>query len=371
MSPPGPAGLSCRVLSRGRPEQAIIGQMWAICFRRARRRGTHQAVGSDAPDAVRALDVGSVSPLTEARAVGTASNGTAVDAWTLAYQELAAFVSRCRAVHAARAFPGRGPDQRTGGLRQDLARINGQRVRIDGWRGSQNHQQGTSIPTDTRGDRWPVRQPARRVPGHSTAKLRIGPVWTPWLATWAPRVQGASSPEFDNKACATDAAYRCFEWHIVARSGPVSVEVRFTVNASAWSAGLTATRRPSACLNTKLAAITGAGQRRQPALIDLHAANSAHSGLLWSLSSGVWLREPSTAWNDVAALSIDTGIGSIKRSKPHGPCPDRDQRVKTSSYDVAEHLRTPENGRVYRRLAGRGTWCPAYSRHNCPKLPRA
>lgn len=136
--------------------------------------------------------------------------------------------------------------------------LNGKEISVDGWRGSQNHNWG---PRHT--DRYAWGQVAG-FDGNldaflecSTARLRFGPVWTPWFTNLVLRIPGR---EFHlnslTQSLRNRARYRCFDWTITSSAGPVTAIVTFTARSDMF-VGLGYDDPPGGkrtCLNTKLAA---------------------------------------------------------------------------------------------------------------------
>lgn len=133
-------------------------------------------------------------------------------------------------------------------------------IAIDEWLGSQNHNWGTRHT-----DRYAWGQVCG-FDGHpeaflecSTARLRLGLLWSPWLTNLTLRLPGQ---EFRLnslwQALRNEGRYRCFEWTLAARSGDVAIEVRFSAAPDAFVA-LGYDDPPGGrrtCLNSKLASCT-------------------------------------------------------------------------------------------------------------------
>jgi hypothetical protein len=268
---------------RGRPE-AVVGQLWAVYFdgESSEYTAIKQSVSFEACSfSAQRLDVriGDCT-LSEHDLAGSAVSGDREIAWSLAYRgagppvfllPLALYGKR---LPKAKVLTGIPLADFEGTLN-----VNGKSVPVDGWRGSQNHNWG---PRHT--DRYAWGQVAG-FDGHpdaflecSTARLRIGPLWTPWLTSVVLRVAGR---EFRLNSLAqalrNSAGYRCFEWNIAARSGTIQVQIHFAASPDRV-VGLMYDDPPGGgrvCLNTKLAAcsvrVTEAG--KPP--VELHTSHRA------------------------------------------------------------------------------------------------
>jgi hypothetical protein len=136
--------------------------------------------------------------------------------------------------------------------------VGGAQCDIDGWRGSQNHNWG-SRHTDEYA--WGQVAGFEDAPDAflecSTARVRIGPLWTPWLTLIVLRIDGEELRLNTMwQALRARQELRFFEWRLESRSGGTRVEGRIHAPASSFVAlpyynppGGTKT-----CLNTKLAA---------------------------------------------------------------------------------------------------------------------
>lgn len=103
--------------------------------------------------------------------------------------------------------------------------VNGETIHIDNWQGSENHNWG-----EKHTDRYAWGQ----VAGFDndpdaflevgTARLKIGPVWTPWMTTMVLRVDGREIKINQLwKAITAKATFNYFNWHIETTQGDVSV----------------------------------------------------------------------------------------------------------------------------------------------------
>jgi len=135
--------------------------------------------------------------------------------------------------------------------------IDGERIAIDGWRGSQNHNWGSRHT-----DRYAWGQVAGfdGAPDSflecSTARLRIGPVWTPWLTLLVLRVDGRElALNGLLRSLRATARIDGFTWSFDTRAPGVRVRGRIEAPARAF-VGLRYGNPPGGekiCLNTKLA----------------------------------------------------------------------------------------------------------------------
>ncbi|MCG8668922.1 MAG: hypothetical protein MI867_05875 [Pseudomonadales bacterium] len=103
--------------------------------------------------------------------------------------------------------------------------VNGETIHIENWQGSENHNWG-----EKHTDRYAWGQ----VAGFDndpdaflevgTARLKIGPIWTPWLTTMVIRVDGQEI-QLNNllKAAFAKATFNYFNWHIETSQGDISV----------------------------------------------------------------------------------------------------------------------------------------------------
>jgi hypothetical protein len=138
-----------------------------------------------------------------------------------------------------------------------ILNVNGQAIDVTGWRGSQNHNWG-----EKHTDMYAWGQVAG-FDEHldaflecSTARLKIGPLWTPWLTNLVLRIDGREiglnslTQAFRNRG-----RYQYFSWSIEARRGPIHAQVSIEAPAGKF-VGLVYDDPPGGkkwCLNTKLA----------------------------------------------------------------------------------------------------------------------
>jgi hypothetical protein len=268
---------------RGR-SQLAVGQLWAIYF--DGQSSEHIAIKQSVPFescsfSAQTLDVriGDCT-LSERDLSGSAVSGNREIAWSLAYRGAGPPVFLLPLALYSKGFP--KAKALTGIPLADFEgtlNVNGKSVPIKGWRGSQNHNWGLRHT-----DRYAWGQVAgfEGCPDAflecSTAKLRICPLWTPWLTNLVLRVPGR---EFRlnslTQALRNRASYRCFEWNIAAQSGGIKVEINFAANSD-MVVGLMYDDPPGGgrvCLNTKLAACSVRVTEAGKPLIELHTSNRA------------------------------------------------------------------------------------------------
>lgn len=135
--------------------------------------------------------------------------------------------------------------------------VDGETIAIERWQGSQNHNWG-SRHTDSYA--WGQVAGFDNAPDAflecSTARLRIGPWWTPPLSVIVLRAEGR---EFALngmlQALRARAGFDFFDWHIASRSAAASIAVHIQAPRTSF-VGLKYDNPPGGaktCLNTKLA----------------------------------------------------------------------------------------------------------------------
>ena len=105
--------------------------------------------------------------------------------------------------------------------------VNGETVHIENWQGSENHNWG-----EKHTDRYAWGQVAGfdNEPDAflemGTARLKIGPIWTPWMTTLVLRLDGQEIKINDlMKAVTAKATFNYFNWHVETKQGDISVVV--------------------------------------------------------------------------------------------------------------------------------------------------
>lgn len=247
---------------KGRPEDAV-GELWAIWF--DGETGRHVAVkeavsigtcGFSSID----LDVRiGVATLNQHRLEGRARSDGRTFRWHLDYEgdepPLLLLQRRFyeRGLPKAKALVG-SPNARFSGT---LA-IGGERIAIDGWRGSQNHNWG-SRHTDAYA--WGQVAGFDGAPHTflecATARLRVGGLPVPAMTLVVLRVEGREhSLNGVLQSMRAKGRFDFFEWRLEARSPRVRVAATLRAPASAFVALRYANPPGGAktCLNTKIAA---------------------------------------------------------------------------------------------------------------------
>jgi len=247
---------------RGRPDEAV-GQLWAVCFDGT--KGRHLALKRAAPLSEcffsrSGLDVRVGEATLDGRALrGEISDGGQALAWDLAYageerplllMEPSAYDRR---FPSAKALSGTPLATFNG-----TVTVNGQTVTVDEWVGSQNHNWGTRHT-----DRYAWGQvegfddDPDAVLECSTARLKLGPIWTPPLTLLVLRVGGSEyALNSTRQALRTHGSYDYFSWAIEGASGETTIRVSLEAKPESF-VGLAYENPPGGvktCLNTKLAA---------------------------------------------------------------------------------------------------------------------
>lgn len=247
---------------KGRPDQAV-GELWAIYFDGEANRIT--AVKEALPISQCAfsptgLDVRiGEAMLTDGRLEGRAALGGHVLQWSLRYEgddpPLLLLPRRFydRGFPKAKALVGTPNATYDGTLGVD-----DDEIAIDGWVGSQNHNWGSRHT-----DRYAWGQVAGfdNEPDAflecSTARVRLGPIWSPWLTLIVLRVGGqAFVLNSLYRAVRAYGRFSYFTWDLDSRGPGVRISGRIHAPASAF-VGLRYDNPPGGaktCLNTKLAA---------------------------------------------------------------------------------------------------------------------
>jgi hypothetical protein len=263
---------------------ATRGELWAVYFDRESARIT--AVKQDVPWAEsrfspRTLDVriGAAS-LDDGSLAGAASTREHRIAWQLSYQSREApLLLLPEAMYAApfpkaKALVGAPHASFTGHLEVD-----GQRIDIEGWPGSQNHNWG-----EKHTDRYAWGQVAGfdEAPGSflecATASIKLGPLHTPPLSPIVLRHEGQ---EYALGALPTAlrarASYGYFHWELASRSKACAITARFSARREDFVA-LRYDNPPGGaktCLNTKIARCEVSLERPGRPPLSLHSEHRA------------------------------------------------------------------------------------------------
>jgi len=268
---------------RGRPEHAR-GELWAIYF-----DGEHDrvsAVKESLPlslcrfsDTHLHVQVGD-AVLVDGRLSGSASSGDQRVKWELEYespQDPLLLLDRAlydRSFPKAKVVVGSPNAIFRGSLS-----VNGRDVSVEGWRGSQNHNWG-SKHTDEYA--WGQVAGFDEMPGAffecATARLRIGPLWSPWLTSMVLRLDGVEYRlNSIRQALRARGRFRPFTWSFGSIGPEVSIRGRLETSAST-----TVTLRyenppggEKVCLNSKLASCDLSVERRGLPAVALTARHRA------------------------------------------------------------------------------------------------
>ena len=247
----------------GRPGEAI-GELWAIVF--DGETGRHVVAKQELPFAERcafgreALSVAiGDARLDPGRLRGEAGAGADRIAWDLSYAggERPLFLLPLRLYEAplprAKSLVGAPLAVYRGTLR-----AGDREIPIDGWVGSQNHNWGTRHT-----DKYAWGQVAGfdDAPDSfleiATARLRIGPLWTPNLTPMVLRHRGEEiALRSLRQAVQTDASFHYFAWRFRAETDRVAIEGVISARAEDF-VGLRYANPPGGekhCLNSKIAA---------------------------------------------------------------------------------------------------------------------
>ena len=246
---------------KGRPS-AAVGELWAIYFDGENGRIT--AVKEVLPTidcrfSETGLDVrigGSV--LTKGRLEGRAGSRGNLLQWALQYEGRQPPLLLLPRSLYERGFPkAKAMVGHPNAVFHGVLTVNGQAIRIENWKGSQNHNWG-SKHTDSYA--WGQVAGFDNEPDAflecSTARLRFGPAWTPPLTLVVLRTE---EQEFALnsliQAVRAHGRFDFFDWRIESQSSQVSVSGHIHAPQSAF-VGLTYDNPPGGqktCLNTKLA----------------------------------------------------------------------------------------------------------------------
>ncbi|MBW1989238.1 MAG: hypothetical protein JRI97_06800 [Deltaproteobacteria bacterium] len=267
---------------KGRPEQAI-GELWGMVFDGETNK--HVAAKTELPISQCHFDPDSFNVqigdafLKSGSLSGKAKTGTREIGWDLSYigGERPLFLLPLNLYEAplpkAKALVGR-PHARFAGT----ITVNGEPLEIDDWVGSQNHNWG-SKHTDLYA--WGQVAGFTGAPDAflevGTAKLKFGPVWTPYMTVMVLRIDGEEYPLNGLlKSLTAKGSFDYFTWKFSSR-GP-GIQVDGTISAKpADFVGLTYYNPPGGikhCLNSKIAAceLTVTAGNRTQRLVTPHRA---------------------------------------------------------------------------------------------------
>jgi hypothetical protein len=246
---------------RGRPQDAV-GELWAIAF--DGEAGRIVSVKQELPIAeCRFSASGLEARVGKAELSGAALTGAAASAghrigWQLAIRGgEPPLLLLPRAWYARRLPRAKALVLAPNAVFDGWLEVDGERVAIDGWRGSQNHNWGSRHT-----DRYAWGQVAGFDGAEdaflecSTARVRVGPIWTPWLTLLVLRVDGRELA-INSLMSALRARARIdgFTWTFDTRGPGLRVRGRIEAPARAFVA-LRYGNPPGGekiCLNSKLA----------------------------------------------------------------------------------------------------------------------
>ena len=246
---------------KGRAGDAV-GELWAIYF--DGEKGRIAAVKEVLPLAsCRFSDTGldvRIGPavLTESRLEGQASRRSHTLQWALQYAGDQPPLLLLPRLFYDRGFPkAKALVGTPNAVFEGVLTVDGEAIRIEGWRGSQNHNWG-SKHTDSYA--WGQVAGFDNAPDVflecSTARLRIGPVWTSPLTLVVVRTEGREFT-LNSLTCALRARghFDFFDWRIESHGSEVRASAHIHAPPSAF-VGLNYDNPPGGtktCLNTKLA----------------------------------------------------------------------------------------------------------------------
>ncbi|MFI5214990.1 MAG: hypothetical protein ACHQ3O_00495 [Candidatus Limnocylindria bacterium] len=246
---------------RGRPEDAV-GQLWAIAFDAEAERITavkHELPIAECRFPASGLDVRvGQAELSSVGLTGAAAAGGHRIGWQLAIRGGESPLLLLPRAWYARSLPSaKALVLAPNAVFDGWLEVDGAHVAIDGWRGSLNHNWGSRHT-----DRYAWGQVAGFDGSPdaflecSTARVRVGPLWTPWLTLLVLRVDGRELA-LNSLLGALRATARIdgFTWSFDTRGSGVRVRGRIEAPAGAFVA-LRYGNPPGGekiCLNSKLA----------------------------------------------------------------------------------------------------------------------
>jgi hypothetical protein len=246
---------------KGRPNDAV-GELWAVYFdgERGRIAAAKEVFAIDAcrfSSSGLGVQVGTAQ-LTEARLSGQARSGLNALQWDLRFEGAEAPLLLLPEAFYFRGFPKAKALVGTPNACFDgVLVVNGERIEIARWVGSQNHNWG-SKHTDSYA--WGQVAGFDGAPDTflecSTARLRVGPFRTPPMTVVVLRTEGREIRlNSIAQALKADGAFDFTSWRFASRSADVSVSAHIQAPKSAF-VGLAYGNPPGGtktCLNTKLA----------------------------------------------------------------------------------------------------------------------
>lgn len=269
---------------KGRPDDAV-GELWAIYFDGQRERITaakrvvpivdcaFSDVGLDARIGQATLDSHSLH--------GQAASGRHTLVWSLEYTGADPPLLLLPETMYDRGFPkAKALVAVPNATYHGSLTVDAESIDIDGWVGSQNHNWG-SKHTDHYA--WGQVAGFDNAPDAflecSTARVKIGPVWSPWLTLMVLRFDGHEyALNTIRRAFRARGRFDYFTWRLESQSRQVRLAAEIEAPASAF-VGLRYDNPPGGwktCLNTKLArcrlAVDRPGQPQQTLTTEYRAA---------------------------------------------------------------------------------------------------
>lgn len=245
----------------GQPEQAV-GELWAIYFDgEAEQITAAKAVTPIANCEFSNAGLGAridEATLRDGELTGSASSGGHTITWSLQYTGDEPPVLLLPRAYYERGFPkAKALVGAPNAIYHGSLTVDGKNISIEGWVGSQNHNWGSKHT-----DRYAWGQVAGfdDAPGAflelSTARLRLGPFWTPWLTLIVLRLDGQDyALNTLTQALRARGRFGYFHWSFDSRAAGLRIHGQITALAESF-VGLRYANPPGGaktCLNTKLA----------------------------------------------------------------------------------------------------------------------
>ncbi|MDX1693669.1 MAG: hypothetical protein R3208_07875 [Ketobacteraceae bacterium] len=215
---------------KGRPGDTI-GELWVIYF----DGETHQitAAKEELPFSQCAFSseglsvrLGDIATLVPGQAKGTASQAGNKISWHLNYTTgEAPLLLLPESFYEAPLPKAKALVGNPNVLYNGTLMVNGETIHVENWQGSENHNWG-----EKHTDRYAWGQVAGfdndpdAFLEMATARLKIGPLWTPWITTLVARVDGREIKINSLlKAVTARATFNYFNWHVETSQGDFSV----------------------------------------------------------------------------------------------------------------------------------------------------
>jgi hypothetical protein len=275
-----------------RPKDAV-GELWAIAF--DREAGKITAVKSELPLGECAFSRRQTSVLVGAARLddrelaGEASSRGHSIGWDLAYEGGGAPLL----LYPERMYDASFPKAKAmvlapNAIFRGTVTVDGVPMRVDGWQGSANHNWGRA---HTDAYAWGQVAGFDGEPDAflevATARVKIGPLWTPRMTPVVLRVGGDTiALNSVTRVVRTKARYELFEWTFEAKGRGVSVRGTIDAPRDAFVA-LTYPNPPGGkktCLNSKIARCVLRVERKKQPPLELVAANRAAFEILTDAS---------------------------------------------------------------------------------------